>query len=100
MSALPVSSLSASKSPSQTTSSDSQTDEVSPVKEVESIAVAVEVEPSEASSEDNREAGGYTSLPANSQLAEAIKQVLQDQWSVEPGIVSIRERQREGTTGQ
>ena len=100
MSALPVSSLSASKSPSQTTSSDSQTDEVSPVKDVESIAVAVEVEPSEASSEDNREAGGYTSLPANSQLAEAIKQVLQDQWSVEPGIVSIRERQREGTTGQ
>ena len=100
MSALPVSSLSASKSPSQTTSSDSQTDEVSPVKDVESIAVAVEVEPSEASSEDNREAGGYTSLPANSQLAEAIKQVLQDQWSVEPGIVSIRERQRAGTTGQ
>ena len=100
MSALPVSSLSASKSPSQTTSSDSQTDEVSPVKDVESIAVAVEVEPSKASSEDNREAGGYTSLPANSQLAEAIKQVLQDQWSVEPGIVSIRERQREGTTGQ
>ncbi len=100
MSAQPASSLSASKSPSQTTSGDSQTEEVSPVKEVESIAVAVEVEPSEASSEDNREAGGYASLPANSQLAEAIKQVLQDQWSVEPGIVSIRERQREGSTGQ
>lgn len=101
MSDEPIRSVSAAdKSHTEATGSDSPTDEVSPVKEVESIAVAVQIDSNAAGSEDHQRAEGYASLPANSQLARAVKQVLQDQWSVEPSIVSIRERQGDGATGQ
>ncbi|MFC5651564.1 stage III sporulation protein AF [Paenibacillus solisilvae] len=69
------------------------------VEEVESIAVSVQVEPDAASSAGNQRTEGFTSLPADSQLAQAITQLLQDSWSVAPGIVSIRERQDDESTG-
>ncbi|BBH21116.1 hypothetical protein Back11_24610 [Paenibacillus baekrokdamisoli] len=84
---------------SETGRSDSVAVIAEPIEEVPTVSVNVQVENRGTSPEESQNRGSDY-IPVNRSLADTVKQVLQDQWSVEPGIVSVVERKGDGLAEQ